>query len=134
MVKISVSYEGDLRCAAIHEPSKSILYTDAPVDNKGKGENFSPTDLVSTALGTCIATIMGIYAKEHNIDLSGMKIEVEKSMQENPRRIAKLHVKLAMPASLDLRQRKALEVAAKHCPVHKSLHPDTEIIMDFLYS
>ncbi|NUM35985.1 MAG: OsmC family protein [Candidatus Brocadiae bacterium] len=133
MVNITIAYEGDLRCTAIHSPSKSVLQTDAPVDNKGKGESFSPTDLVATALGTCVATIMGIYAREHGIDLSGMKLEVQKIMQENPRRIGKLHTKISLPASLEAKQRKALETAAKHCPVHKSLHPDIEIIMDFEY-
>ena len=133
MVKVSISYDGNLRCTAVHEQSKSILHTDAPLDNQGKGENFSPTDLVGTALGTCIVTIMGIYARDHKIDLTGMKMEVEKTMQENPRRISKIQLKIFLPASLDARHRKSLENIVKLCPVHKSLHPDVEILVYFEY-
>ena len=92
MVKVAIEYSGELHCVATHGPSGRKLETDAPVDNQGKGESFSPTDLVATALGTCMATIMGIYAQRHGIDLRGMKMEVTKEMTQAPprRRIARL--------------------------------------------
>src|SRR5437899_13012479 len=101
MVKITFEYLGDLHCVATHGPSGRTLDTDAPKDNEGRGESFSPTDLVATALGTCMATIMGIYARRKSIDLRGMKIEVTKEMtQALPRRIARLSVKIWLPPSL----------------------------------
>lgn len=125
MVKIQIEYTGGLHCVASHGPSGRELETDAPVDNQGKGESFSPTDLVATALGTCMATIMGIYARNHEIDLSGMKIEVIKEMtQTPPRRIARLSTQMWMPAGLS--RSAALENAALTCPVHQSLHLDIE--------
>jgi uncharacterized OsmC-like protein len=125
MVKIEIEYTGGLHCVASHGPSGRQLETDAPVDNQGKGESFSPTDLVATALGTCMATIMGIYASRHEIDLSGMKIEVTKEMtQTPPRRIARLSTQMWMPAGLA--KNAALESAALTCPVHQSLHLDIE--------
>ena len=91
MVKIEIEYTGSLRCSALHTPSQTRLITDAPVDNHGKGESFSPTDLVATALGTCMATLMGIFAERHAIDLAGMKITVVKEMTTKPpRRIGRL--------------------------------------------
>ena len=92
MVEINVQYQGTLRCQAIHGPSGRKLTTDAPVDNHGKGESFSPTDLVATALASCISTIMGIYAARHeDLDLTGLEVKIEKHMSvETPRRIAKL--------------------------------------------
>src|SRR5438093_2949357 len=104
MVKISIEYKGELHCSAKHGPSGAQLETDAPRDNEGKGESFSPTDLVATALGTCMATIMGIYARRHDIDLRGMKIEVSKEMSaDTPRRIARLatEIWLPIPRSID---------------------------------
>lgn len=127
MVEISIAYEGQLRCAATHGPSGATLHTDAPVDNHGKGESFSPTDLVATALGACMATIMGIYAQKHDMDLKDMRIQVKKHMNAEPRRIGKLEVEFTMPAGISERDRKALERAALACPVHHSLHPDIEI-------
>src|ERR1700728_4836704 len=125
MVKIEIEYTGGLHCVAAHGPSGRQLETDAPVDNQGKGESFSPTDLVATALGTCMATIMGIYARNHEIDLSGMKIEVIKEMtQTPPRRIARLSTQMWMPAGLE--RSAALENAALTCPVHQSLNLDIE--------
>src|SRR2546430_6902827 len=100
MVKVTIEYQGELRCVATHEPSGRTLETDAPKDNEGRGESFSPTDLVATALGTCMATIMGIYARRKSIDLRGMKIEVTKEMTPPPRRIARLAVEIWLPASL----------------------------------
>lgn len=133
-VHISATYLGDLRCEATHGPSQSKLLTDAPVDNMGKGEAFSPTDLVATALGTCMATTMGIFAKRHEIDLRGMGVSVEKEMSADaPRRIARLTVELRMPLPADHPQREALERAALTCPVHKSLHPDVAMPVTFTW-
>lgn len=123
MVKITIEYTGQLHCVAAHGPSGRTLETDAPVDNQGKGESFSPTDLVATALGSCMATVMGIYARQKDIDLSGMKIEVVKEMtQAPPRKIARLATEIWMPASLA--RNPAVENAALSCPVHRSLHPE----------
>src|SRR5258708_29051422 len=101
MVRVDVSYEGNLRCRSIHEPSGTVLLTDAPKDNQGNGESFSPTDLVATALGTCMLTTMGIVANRHNIDLTGSKIRVLKNMTSTPyRRIAKLVIEISCPAAV----------------------------------
>ena len=128
MVKIDVNYQGQLRCEATHEPSGCTLQTDAPVDNHGLGESFSPTDLVATAMASCMATIMGIFADKKEIDLKGMTISVEKEMTSAPpRRIAKLSVVISMPIAESHPHAKALENAAMACPVHKSLHPEIDI-------
>lgn len=134
MVKIQIRYEGDLRCHATHGPSSVTLSTDAPVDNQGRGESFSPTDLVATALGTCMLTIMGIVARRHGWDLSGATVEVEKGMVAAPvRRIGSLAVVIRVPAELDSKAQAALETAAHTCPVHKSLHPEIQIPVRFLF-
>jgi putative redox protein len=123
MVKILLEYSGDLHCEAVHGPSDAKLETDAPVDNQGRGESFSPTDLVATGLGACMATLMGIYARKHDIDLKGMRIEVVKVMStEPPRRIAKLLCEVWMPCP----ENEGLKQAALTCPVHLSVHPDIE--------
>ena len=133
MVQVDVVYQGGLRCEATHGPSGDTLLTDAPVDNQGKGEAFSPTDLVATALGTCIATIMGIVAEREKIDLVGMKITVQKEMSADlPRRIAKLSARIVFPRPLDERQRAKLENAAKTCPVHQTLHGKVEMPLEFV--
>jgi len=135
MVQIDLVYEGDLRVHALHGPSKTELTTDAPVDNHGKGESFSPTDLVATALGACMATIMGIVSERHQIDLRGMKISVKKHMVNEPiRRIGTLEVRFQIPGVKDEKDRKLLQNAAMTCPVHKSLHPDVkqEIAFDWI--
>jgi putative redox protein len=135
MVKISIAYHGDLRCEAIHGPSNNKLLTDAPVDNHGKGESFSPTDLVATALGTCMATVMGIYAQQHEIDLRGMKVTVGKEMTQVPvRRIARLTCEITIPLPDTHPRREALERAALTCPVHQSLHPDVEKPVTFIWA
>ncbi len=135
MVKNSIFYEGGLRCEAVHGPSGQKLFTDAPVDNHGKGESFSPTDLVATALGSCMATIMGIVGDRHGIDLRGMTIEVEKVMSADaPRRIAKLETTIKVPLPSDHPQRVLLENAALTCPVHKSLDPEMEKPVDFQWA
>lgn len=134
MVQIDVTYQGGLRCQAVHGPSKTTLVTDAPVDNQGKGESFSPTDLVATALGTCIFTIMGIVAEREKIDLVGLRITVQKEMSaEPPRRIARLTVRIQMPAGLDAQQKAKLERAAHTCPVHQTLHGNVEMPIEFVY-
>ncbi|TLD71446.1 OsmC family protein [Phragmitibacter flavus] len=134
MVKIEATYEGDLRCRAIHGPSGTELITDAPTDNMGKGESFSPTDLVATALATCIATTMGIVAKRKEIALPNMRIHVEKHMTtEAPRRIASLPVKIWIPLPADYAERPLLEAAATGCPVHRSLHPDVQKPIEFIW-
>lgn len=133
-VKVDVFYEGDLHCGAIHGPSGDRIETDAPVDNRGKGAHFSPTDLLGTAMGTCMLTIMGIAAYDRGIDMSGARAEVFKEMSAVPRRhISKLTVRITLSARLDLRQRGVLEAAAKGCPVHASLGPHTEVDLSFLY-
>jgi uncharacterized OsmC-like protein len=133
-VHISVQYLGDLRCEATHGPSQNQFLTDAPVDNQGKGEAFSPTDLVATALGTCMATTMGIFARRHEIDLRGLSVSVEKEMTTDPpRRIARLTTELRLPLPANHPQREALERAALSCPVHRSLHPDVEQPIKFVW-
>lgn len=127
MVNISIRYAGDLHCAATHEPSQSEIATDAPLDNKGKGESFSPTDLVATALGTCMTTTMAIAAEGHGVDLSGTTVKVSKEMSKDaPRRIVALPSEVHIPLSPDIQQRALLEAAALNCPVHKSLPPEIE--------
>lgn len=127
MVRLAITYTGELHCCAIHGPSGQQVQTDAPLDNQGKGECFSPTDLVASALGTCMATIMGIVAGRHGLDLKGMLVEVEKEMtRETPRRIGRLAVQIHVPLPPTCPQREMLERAALTCPVHHSLHPDIE--------
>ena len=134
MVNISIRYTGDLHCAATHGPSKSELATDAPVDNNGKGESFSPTDLVATALGTCMATVMSIAAQRHQIELDGMTVEITKEMSKDmPRRIVRLASQMRIPLQGDHPQRQLLEAAALGCPVHHSLHPDVEKPVNFVW-
>ncbi|MGI9431353.1 MAG: OsmC family protein [Myxococcota bacterium] len=131
MVEISVTYEGKLHTRAIHGPSSSELETDAPKDNEGLGEAFSPTDLVATALGSCMLTVMGIVARRHDWDLAGARVRVEKHMVVEPvRRIGKLAVEFAMP-EVPEKARAVLERTAHTCPVHQSLHPDVEVDVRF---
>ena len=135
MVKIEIDYQGQLRCNAKHTPSATTLITDAPVDNCGKGESFSPTDLIATGLGTCVLTIMGIIAARNDIDISGTTVQVEKEMVADPvRRIGKLPVEVHVPHDLPAEDRKRLENGARTCPVHKSLHPDIDAPITFRYS
>lgn len=133
-VSISIDYRGELRCASTHGPSQNQLITDAPVDNCGKGEAFSPTDLVATALGTCMATTMGIFAQRHDIDLRGLRVTVSKEMtKEPPRRIAKLDTELQLPLPASHPHREALQQAAVTCPVARSLSADVEVPVQFLW-
>jgi uncharacterized OsmC-like protein len=127
MVKITGEYQGDLHCVATHGPSSQTLVTDAPKDNQGRGEAFSPTDLVATAFVTCIATTMAIVARRHDIELRGLRYEVTKEMSANaPRRIARLETHLWMPIPKTAETAALLEATARGCPVHRSLHPDTD--------
>jgi putative redox protein len=132
MVEIRIRYEGGLRTQATHQPSQVQLCTDAPVDNHGRGENFSPSDLVATALGSCMLTIMGLVAQRHGWQIEGSEAVVEKSMVSTPtRRIGRLAVLLRIRGALDERARETLERAALTCPVHQSLHPQIEIPVRF---
>src|SRR5271154_6030030 len=125
MVEIQIAYQGKLRCSATHVDSGATLLTDAPKDNMGRGESFSPTDLVATALGTCMLTIMGIAAQRMEVDLRGATASVTKEMSSAPpRRIARLAVTISVPGKLTDEQKQKLQNAAMTCPVHKSLHPD----------
>ena len=134
MVEIHILYEGDLHCRVIHGPSGTLLSTDAPKDNQGKGESFSPTDLLAAALGSCIITTMGIVAKRHALDLKGAKVTVVKEMTvTGERKIRKLEVTATLPDSLKAEERVLLERTALTCPVHKGLSPDIEVPVYFLY-
>ena len=136
MVDIDVTYEGELHCAAVHGPSQAKLATDAPLDNHGRGASFSPTDLVATGLGSCMATVMGIAARKSGRDLAGMNIHVKKHMtQAGPRRIARLDVDVVVPESVSLQfseaQRKELEHAANTCPVRLSILDAIDVPVKF---
>jgi putative redox protein len=134
MVHMQIEYQGELHCKATHGPSGAELNTDAPKDNQGRGQSFSPTDLVATALGSCMLTIMGIAARTQNIDISGATASVEKEMTATPpRRIERLTVKIHVPHSLSPADKEKLERAAHTCPVHKSLHPDIQIPIEFTW-
>jgi putative redox protein len=129
----TVVYEGGLRTTATHLRSGSAIETDAPVDNNGKGDRFSPSDLVATALGSCMLTIMGMRAEEMPVDLKGVKIEVEKVMKTDPRRISGINLTFHFPDTLVLtpRQQTILQKAAETCPVKYSIHPDIEVNLHF---
>ncbi len=132
MVTIEMDYEGQLRCTARHQPSGGKISTDAPVDNQGRGESFSPTDLVATALVTCMATIMGIAARERGVDLAGLRMVVKKEMAPDlPRRIGALYVVIEVPLAAGHPERKVLENAALTCPVQQSIHPDIAVKIDW---
>ena len=133
-VSITIDYTGGLRCTAIHGPSQTSIITDAPVDNHGKGESFSPTDLVATALASCMATVMNIKAQQKGYDMVGMKVSVEKHMSEDtPRRIVRLPVTIEVPLSPEHPDRKVLEATALACPVFQSLHPDIDKTVTFVW-
>jgi putative redox protein len=128
MVKMTMVYEGELRCRLTHGPSGQQMTTDAPLDNQGKGEAFSPTDLVASGLGSCILTVMGIAARKNHINMDGATASVEKEMTVVPvRRIGKISVTIQMPAGIAAAQREMLEKIAHSCPVHQSLHPEVKM-------
>lgn len=126
-----VVYLGDLRTESVHVQSGSIIVSDAPIDNNGKGEAFSPTDTVANALASCMFTIMGIKAREMGVDMQGSTAEVTKHMQSSPRMISKIEVVFNMKADVDDKTRTILERAAMTCPVYLSLHPDIEKSITF---
>ncbi|MCX6206123.1 MAG: OsmC family protein [Bacteroidetes bacterium] len=130
-----IIYKGGLRTSAIHLQSNTEIETDAPTDNQGKGERFSPTDLMATALGTCMITTMGIKANTMNIVLDGTRVDVTKIMVSDPRRIGKLIAHVYLPAHLNLddKSKEILERTARTCPVERSLHPDIELDMAFYW-
>jgi len=134
MVKITGEYQGDLHCSAVHGPSSNSLATDAPKDNQGRGEAFSPTDLVATGFGTCIATTMAIVARKHGVELSGIRFEVNKEMSADaPRRISRLTARLWLPPSARAVPQGLLEKAANTCPVHQSLSPSVEKVIELIW-
>ena len=128
-----VSYLGNLRTKAVHIQSGDTIITDAPTDNQGKGEAFSPTDLVATSLASCVLTIMGIIARRYNISLKGTTAEVEKSMSANPRRINEIRINIFFKKSIEKKIRNKLEKAALSCPVKGSLSKDLNEIIKFIY-
>jgi putative redox protein len=132
MVRIEAIYDGDLRCTATHGPSGKTLITDAPVDNKGKGESFSPTDLLATSMLTCVMTIVAIRADSKRIDVSGMNGSIEKSMAANPRRIAKLEVIVNLPSDISMDDRAWLITEGCNCPVCVSVSESMEVDVTFL--
>lgn len=132
MVQMDIVYGGDLHCVVTHAPSGRKVMTDAPVDNQGRGESFSPTDLVATALGTCILTTMGIVARRHELDLKGTTCQVRKEMTSSgPRRIERLSVTIRVPGHVSHDNRTRLTNAADACAVKRSLHPDVQAPVTF---
>lgn len=126
MITSKVTYLGDLRTSSVHLQSGSEIISDAPLDNNGKGEAFSPTDTVANALASCMLTVMGIKARDMDISMKGSYAEVTKTMQPEPRRIAKIEVNITMQMDADDKAKKILERTALTCPVYYSLHPDIE--------
>ena len=129
-----VEYKGQLRTEAKHLRSASVIVTDAPIDNQGKGEAFSPTDLVATALASCMITIMGIVAERDGIDIEGVTADVDKIMSKEPRRIGEIKIIITFKSKLTTDQRGKLERAAKTCPVSGSLHEDLKETIEFSYA
>ena len=134
MTTAKVTYQGELRTQSIHLQSNNQIITDAPVDNHGKGEAFSPTDLLASSLASCMLTIMGIKAASMDLDISGSSAEVTKVMAAEPRRVSEVHVDIKFAQSFDARTQKVLEQAALTCPVAKSIHPDIQQIVNFYYA
>jgi uncharacterized OsmC-like protein len=130
---VTGKYLGNKRVSVCHEDSGATFLTDAPKDNNGDGAQFSPTDLVGTSLGSCILTIMAIKAEQKEISIEGSGFSVEKEMQADPRRIGALRLVITLPASLTENQRKLMEAVAVTCPVHRSLHPDIQIDIEYKY-
>ncbi len=129
-----ITYNGELRTTATHIQSGEAIISDAPCDNQGKGQAFSPTDLVATALGSCMMTIMGIKARDNDLDIVGAKCSVNKIMASEPRRIGKVEVTFAMPANnFSEAQKQLLVEAAQGCPVCRSLSKEVEVGLKFLW-
>jgi putative redox protein len=134
MVDIDLVYEGGLHCRLKHGPSGMEITTDAPKDNMGKGEAFSPTDLVTAGVVSCMVTTMAIFAARHNLVLEGMSARITKEMASDPRRIGRMPVTIEMPGGIEAPMRAALERAALTCPAHRSLAPDVQIPVNFKYA
>lgn len=134
-MKFEINYQGDLRTEIRHEGSGERIATDAPLDNNGQGRYFSPTDMTASSLASCMMTIVGITANNHDIALQNIKAMAEKTMASDPRRIAEIHIVMDIQAErLDDRQKMLLETAARNCPVAKSLHPDIVQQLDLTFS
>jgi putative redox protein len=132
MATVRTEYLGELRTKAVHVRSGNELLTDAPVDNKGRGEYFSPTDLLATSLGSCMITIAGMAAREHGFSIDGTKIDITKVMASNPRRVTEVIVELHFPGNqYTEKQKELIRVAVLNCPVAKSLHPDLKQSVKF---
>ena len=131
MVRIEAVYDGNLRCSATHIPSGQTLVTDAPVDNMGKGQSFSPTDLLATSMLNCMMTIIAIAADSRDLDVSGMSGSVEKHMASGPRRVSKLEVEISLPTDLNSEDRAWLIKRGLACPVHKSVSQEMEVEVKF---
>jgi uncharacterized OsmC-like protein len=132
-VEITGKYIGNLKVEMTHGPSGAVVRTAAPVDNKGDGSSFSPTDLTAASLGACMMTLIAIVGERDGLDLSGLSFRLEKHMVSDPRRIGAIPVTIRMPAGLTAPQRKKLENAALTCPVHKSLSPEIDKQVEFVY-
>ncbi len=128
MPTATLIYEGQLRCHATHNQSASVIETDAPTDNRGKGERFSPTDLLCVSLGTCIITTIGIKALDMGIDINGAVLQVQKHMLSEPRRVGKIDITVTFPRGLSIEEtdKTILQRVGDHCPVQKSIHPSIE--------
>lgn len=134
MVSQSITYLGTLRCSAVHGPSGVHVVTDAPTDNHGRGESFSPTDLIVTALATCMVTTMGIRAQADGVSLEGTSVVAEKYMSTDPpRRVARIVVQIRMPGEIERRYREVLERTARTCPVAQSIHTSIDVALSFHY-
>ena len=134
MVRITGEYQGDLRCSAVHGPSGNAIETDAPKDNQGRGEAFSPTDLVATGFATCIATTMAIVARRYGVEIAGIRYEVTKEMSADaPRRISRLAARLWLPPAARGVPQGVLEKAANACPVHQSLSHSVEKVIELIW-
>lgn len=133
MVRISTKYIGGKRCELVHEQSASVIRTDAPKDNNGKGELFSPTDLIAAATVSCMLTVLGINAEKDGLSIDGSTATVEKEMGIDPRRIVKLRINMQLPRSLTREQREKLEALALNCPAKQSLNKDIQVAVTFSY-
>lgn len=135
MTKMRTHYLGNLRTEIEHLQSGNKIITDAPLDNNGKGEFFSPTDMFASSLGSCMLTIMGIAANTHGFSIDGTRLEIEKIMAANPRRVAEIKIDLYFPEGVEYsdKQKRIIEASAKTCPVANSLHPDVIKTINYIY-
>ena len=134
MHTVHTKYIGDLRTKAKHLQSGNEIITDAPIDNQGKGEAFSPTDMLATALGSCMITIVGIKARDAGFNIDGTELKITKIMYSEPRRVGEVHIEFIFPENnYTEREKKIIENAAKTCPVAKSIHPELKVVTKFVY-